>query len=789
MKHGGHYLLSTARGLLMILMFLMPMFFLPITLETLELNKQTLLIVLTCASALCWLGSMLVHKQIRVRRGWSNFLPLLLILAFILPAMESVAPYLSWIGAHRQEYTSVLTVVSLAVLFYLLSNLMGGREQHRNIHLTLIVSTSLVAFFALLETYGVNILSAMVPSLALNTIGTLTGFTTFLIVFHAFFLGSFLSHKKGDSLFHDRFIGTIEAILTLFISVASFFFLLLLDDAGLWALFVISLAILFSFVVFRAKDFPQSVRLVWPMVLLVGALLFWFVLPGITSISIPLEVTPNTAGSQEVAQQTLQAYSSWFGSGPGTYIFDFSQFHDVSLNETDFWNTRFDRASSHVLTLLPTIGVFGLTLLGLFIVLLFVRSISQVLRPDSRDEWLESFVHLTPWLTLIVSAFIVPWNMTLMVSFGIFSGLLASQVIRKEWVKSFVKAPGVTLVVSSAFTVFALVFFIGIFVTTQRYSAEIAFAQAVELDREEGDLQEVVALLDRASMLNTYHDTYYRNLGEALLLRVDEELGTVSSVDTLTDESLQYIQSLTASSVNAVARATELSPNNVLNWLSRGFVYRELIPVLGEASEFAVSSYLQAIELEPANPANWTELGKTYLAVAEQSRPLTVSPDSNIAQTAENTLIQMLTLAESAFEKAVELKPNYAPAHFQLAVTYERQGRMEDAVGKMESVALYNQFDVGVHFQLGMLYVQRNDPGDLDLAKTSFLHVVKLVPTYSNAHWFLASIYEQEGDIAKAVQEVEIVLQLNPGNELVESRLERLATGQISTSIPEAIEE
>ena len=61
--------------------------------------------------------------------------------------------------------------------------------------------------------------------------------------------------------------------------------------------------------------------------------------------------------------------------------------------------------------------------------------------------------------------------------------------------------------------------------------------------------------------------------------------------------------------------------------------------------------------------------------------------------------------------------------------------------------------------------------------------------SYANAHWFLASIYEQAGDIAAAVREVEAVLELNPGNDIVESRLERLLTGQISTEVPEAIEE
>jgi cytochrome c-type biogenesis protein CcmH/NrfG len=74
-------------------------------------------------------------------------------------------------------------------------------------------------------------------------------------------------------------------------------------------------------------------------------------------------------------------------------------------------------------------------------------------------------------------------------------------------------------------------------------------------------------------------------------------------------------------------------------------------------------------------------------------------------------------------------------------------------------------------------------------AQAAFEQTIKLSPTYSNAHWFLSSIYEGQGDLAKAVQEVEIVLQLNPGNDLVEARLQKLLAGQISEEAPEVIEE
>jgi len=196
------------------------------------------------------------------------------------------------------------------------------------------------------------------------------------------------------------------------------------------------------------------------------------------------------------------------------------------------------------------------------------------------------------------------------------------------------------------------------------------------------------------------------------------------------------------------------------------------------------------------NPVGTGRMVEAYDAANETIKKiLKISPDSAEVQNILGSVFYKLggvdnfLKAEKHFWKAIELKPDYAPAHFELALVFERQGRLDDAVGKMESVAQYNVLDVGVYFQLGLLYVQRAEEGDIDRAKETFEYVIKLAPNYSNAHWFLASIYEMDGDISAAVSEVEAVLVLNPTNELVKARLDRLIGGQISNTFPEAIEE
>ncbi len=177
--------------------------------------------------------------------------------------------------------------------------------------------------------------------------------------------------------------------------------------------------------------------------------------------------------------------------------------------------------------------------------------------------------------------------------------------------------------------------------------------------------------------------------------------------------------------------------------------------------------------------------------MAETARPLVLSEDARVRTESEKEVSVWLGKAEEAFRKALELKQDYAPAHYHLAILFEREGKVDDAIGKMESVLRYNPTDVGAAFQLGLLYVRRRGPEDLNRAKAAFEYTVRLAPSYSNARWFLAAVYEQQGDLEAATQQVEDVLRLNPGNALVKARLERLKAGQTvsSESLPPLLED
>lgn len=770
------HLLGVTRGLLYVLIFFLPLIALPFTIDALEINKQTWLVVMVFAAALTWIGSMLASRAPTLRRGWLNALPVLLLAAVGVSAWKSSSPFVSWVGGGLQEYTSFLTFAALVVLFYLIVNVLSDRASHRFTHLILLLSTLCVAAF--------SVASLFFGSRTFNTIGTVNAAGIYLVVMASFAMALWISHSRTDSLLYEGKRGLLEQVVIALVTACTFFYLLVVDYWLLWMLLAVGMVVLFGFVLFRARDFPSVGRFVLPILLLIATLPFWFWFESPFSIRIPAEVTVSTTTSRGIAYRALERINPSYGSGPGTYPFVYAREHGIGVNRTEFFNTRFDRAASLYFTLLPTLGYLGFVALIVFLFGVGVRGFVHVARARSRENWLHGAIALVPWVVLLVAAGFYHFNLTLMFLVFLMSALVASQAMGERTGREDKRSRVAALAWSFVFTAGSLVFLVGIFLTAQRYGAEIAYAKAVRADREGAPLSEVVASLDTAATLNRYDDRAYRVLAQALLHRVNEQLASVSGATELTEESRAYVQALVASSVNAGVRATELSPQNSLNWLMRGSVYRELMAVVPGATGFSVSAFEKAIELEPNNPSNWNELGVTYLAAAERERPLTVAKEKQVAAQAKVLVEDYMKKAEAAFAKAIELKPNFAPAHYQLSLAYERHGRLDDAIGKMESVARYNLQDVGVAFQLGQLYMRRGGKGDVARAKASFEYAISLAPSYSNARWFLASIFEVQGDVRAAIEQVEKVLDLNPGNQLVKARLDRLLKGQTSAEAP-----
>jgi len=496
---------------------------------------------------------------------------------------------------------------------------------------------------------------------------------------------------------------------------------------------------------------------------------------------------PSMKASGGIATQTLREHA-FLGSGPGTYIYDYAKHRSAEVNQTAFWNIRFDRASTNFLTRVATIGLLG-TLSWLLVSLFVLVSAGKKLLKSDERTWHILIGMFTAWFLLIFSKFVYSSTFTLELLFWIMMALLV--VVHKHDFYSvrFERSPRAAMVVSFVFILGVVFSLSGLFVQGQRYAGEIAYAQAIQMDRADGDVDQVIQKLGAAANLNQQNDVYVRNLALALLAKADklitEPLGLTQEEEE-TDEAflarqraeaedrLRTASALTADAVNEAKRATEINPVNVANWSVLASVYQSLIGVTDGAEDWALQSYEDAIEREPNNPSLHTSLGDIYMVQATKASQGLQTEDEAAKEEAQAKVDELLGKAVDAFNKALELKADHGPAHFSLALALDRQGKLEEAIQKMETVVQLNPQDVGVGFQLAMLYY-RND--QKDAAMRLLESVVRLAPNYSNARWYLAAMYDEAGNKDAAIAQLEKVLELNPGQELVTRKLEELKGG------------
>ena len=760
----GSWFAKVSFLILLFLVFFLPLCFFPLGVDTLEVHKQTLLVLGVSAAALCWLMAQTLGfetKKGKLGLVWPLFF---LIVMMGLGAWFSDAPFLSWIGEVKQEYASFLSIISLAVFSYLVSVVVIDAKQWKHIFLSSVFSALLVGGLGLSSLFGFT---------NVNTVGTAHLFSVYLIIFLTFASGVWVYQPFKVSLW--------QKILFIILLLETLIALFIMSYWILWMILGIGMISLLAGAFFFSKSFHYTSRFLFPIVLIVISFAFCFVSTPLSHFA-PLEVTPNMMLSFQVVKDTLLSKGWALGSGLGTFVYDFASFKPVSINETVFWNTRFDSAFSFLLTLLATSGVLGvLAWLGV----LFAGCWSSIRSTRMHGE--DHYIFLATFGSFIALSFsflVSGANLTILfVWFFLFGLLFALQ--KEERKNASSKFRRRFSLVAGIF--FALLIATGAGLTIQRYAAEVAFAKAIRLDREGAPITDVIVSLNRAATWNRFHDGYYRNLSTALLIQSLEEKKRLEQTESVTDLDRERLQAITASAINAATTATDISPLNGLNWQVRGQVYRELLSLYTNASDAAVTSCLQATQLEPNNPVYWTDLGQTYQKAAEVRQQILTGQSLNPTQ--DELWNQLLVQAESALNTALDRKQDYAPAHYYLSLVYEAQGRLDDAVGKMESVINYNASDVGAYFQLGLLYLERGGEGDLDLAGEAFAQAITLVPGYANAHWFLATVYEQKGLTDYAIMEIEKVLEIDPGNALASARLSRLRSGTVPEEIPEVLEE
>jgi len=159
-----------------------------------------------------------------------------------------------------------------------------------------------------------------------------------------------------------------------------------------------------------------------------------------------------------------------------------------------------------------------------------------------------------------------------------------------------------------------------------------------------------------------YRDGFYRVFSQTNFALANTLASQQPKGSSPNQTTQQNITTLIQQSIDAARAAVTVAPQTYLNWQNLSSIYRRLIGFGQNAENFAIATAQQSINLDPNNPQEYIFLGGIYYQLGRWDN------------------------AQSQFQIAIALKPDYANAHYNLGHALEQKGDLQNALGQYQAV-------------------------------------------------------------------------------------------------------
>ncbi len=273
-----------------------------------------------------------------------------------------------------------------------------------------------------------------------------------------------------------------------------------------------------------------------------------------------------------------------------------------------------------------------------------------------------------------------------------------------------------------------------------------------------------VQLINALTDAHLWADTYDRKLTD--IFAVESDIAKTVA-DTLQAK-------LTGSEKSSIAKAPTVDPQAYELYLKGRFFWNKRSGVdLRKAIEF----FNQAIAKDPNYALAYAGLADSYLLLPNYGGAPTadvVPParaavakalelDDSLAEAYASlglldTLDLRLERAITHFERAVQLKPNYATGHHWLGLGHLSLGHFDQAIAEEKRAAELDPLSVIINSDFAWTYACAHR---LDEAEAQVRRTLEIDPKFFLAHYYLGGMRQAKGQLPEAISEFRQAFDLN----------------------------
>lgn len=614
--------------------FALPLVFTKFTTEYYDSAKFFLLSAVVLILFLLWGARILTDGKLDIKRTPLDPFLLIFLLSAFLSTLFSTSKYTSLFGSMTNLHGSLIFLVAVVLLYFLISYNVKNLKQVNLISNLMILSGVLLSVASLLTLFKVT---------SIPLVGNLQ--TTSIYI--AILLPLCLRNKTVTGI-----------IINLIFAIT----LSLTGNIAAWLAAGIALIIFF----YLNRKHLNAVAPILGVLTVSLVLVILAYAPNLSNKTPLSQIIKNSTREPQLSFNTAWKISAGafkdyplLGSGPGTYLYDFTQYKPLEYNNTKNWNTPILNSHDYLLEVWAQLGA-----LGLLSLLALASSFVHFYLKNPEKEGLP-----TAGLIFILTLSLTPLN-TLTQTAGFI--ILALNLITKDRQQDALvniqssNNSQASMSVLAFLPILAAVV-LGFYFTGKSAAAEYYHRQAQNATANNLPLKTVYDHLLKAEQLNPKVDLYRTGLAQtnfAIANAIASQKGPTeaSPEGSLTDEDKKDIQQFLQQSITEGRSSVTLSPRSSFNWEVLAIIYRQITGVAPNSLQFSLDAYGRAIALNPLNPTLRRSVGEVYYQMKNYD------------------------LAVRFFDDAVSLKPDYTDALYDLAIALRDKGSYKDGIAVAEKL-------------------------------------------------------------------------------------------------------